>query len=238
MDNKANTSDLATVATTGSYNDLTDKPTIPAPQIQSDWNQANNAALDFIKNKPVIPTVPTNVSAFTNDAGYQTAGQVTNAIVNAKPVTVVGVDATANALTGAVTNGVLGSILIPANTMTTNSIVELEAFLSKASPSASPTHRVWINNANNITGATQLALQTGATANQMSKLERTFIVTSTGLTIYPTTASANIDDNVANAAPTNISVNWTVNQWLLHSANNASGETTTNVFLYAKKAQP
>jgi len=46
---KANLSALATVATSGSYNDLTDKP--------------------------VIPTVPTNVSAFTNDAGYLTEHQ-------------------------------------------------------------------------------------------------------------------------------------------------------------------
>jgi hypothetical protein len=28
---------------------------IPAAQIQSDWNQTNNAALDFVKNKPFIP---------------------------------------------------------------------------------------------------------------------------------------------------------------------------------------
>ena len=38
--------------------------------VQSDWNQSNSSADDFIKNKPTIPTVPTNVSAFTNDAGY------------------------------------------------------------------------------------------------------------------------------------------------------------------------
>ncbi len=49
---KANTADLATVAISGSYNDLT--------------------------NKPAIPTVPTNVSAFTNDAGYLTATDVAN----------------------------------------------------------------------------------------------------------------------------------------------------------------
>ena len=42
-------SDLSTVATTGSYNDLS--------------------------NKPTIPTVPTNVSAFNNDSGYLTAHQ-------------------------------------------------------------------------------------------------------------------------------------------------------------------
>ena len=44
---KADKSELAAVATSGSYNDLT--------------------------NKPTIPTVPTNVSAFTNDAGYLTS---------------------------------------------------------------------------------------------------------------------------------------------------------------------
>ena len=73
---KANTADLATVAFSGSYNDLTNTPTIPAAQIQSDWSQTDTSALDFIKNKPTIPTVPTNVSAFTNDAGYITTQYV------------------------------------------------------------------------------------------------------------------------------------------------------------------
>lgn len=35
----------------GSYNDLTDKPTIVQP-IQSDWLQTDTSALDYIKNKP------------------------------------------------------------------------------------------------------------------------------------------------------------------------------------------
>ena len=66
---KANSADLATVATSGDYADLTNKPVIPAAQIQSDWNQSDNSAADYIKNKPV------NVSAFTNDAGYLTQHQ-------------------------------------------------------------------------------------------------------------------------------------------------------------------
>lgn len=45
---------LATVATSGSYTDLSNKPTIPAAQIQSDWNQTNNVSLDYIKNKPSL----------------------------------------------------------------------------------------------------------------------------------------------------------------------------------------
>lgn len=50
-------SDLATVATSGSYNDLLNKPTIPAAQVQSDWDEADNTKVDYIKNKPTIPNV-------------------------------------------------------------------------------------------------------------------------------------------------------------------------------------
>lgn len=45
-----NKPELATVATTGSYNDLTDKPTI----VQSDWAQDDDTQEDFIKNKPGV----------------------------------------------------------------------------------------------------------------------------------------------------------------------------------------
>lgn len=100
--------DLKTVAFTGSYNDLTNKPTIPAAQVNSDWNATSGVAQ--ILNKPTIPTVnnatltiqkngtnvqtftanqstnatanitvPTKVSELTNDSGYTTnTGTVTS----------------------------------------------------------------------------------------------------------------------------------------------------------------
>jgi hypothetical protein len=49
--------DLATVATSGSYNDLSNKPTIPAAQVNSDWNAASGVAQ--ILNKPSLATVAT-----------------------------------------------------------------------------------------------------------------------------------------------------------------------------------
>ena len=54
LGDKADTASLANVATSGSYTDLTNKPTIPAAQIQSDWTQASDTALDYIKNKPTL----------------------------------------------------------------------------------------------------------------------------------------------------------------------------------------
>jgi len=61
---KANDADLARVAKSGNYNDLQNTPTIPNPQIQSDWDQSDETAKDFIKNKPSIP--PAQVQADWN----------------------------------------------------------------------------------------------------------------------------------------------------------------------------
>ena len=55
---KVNASDLATVATTGSYTDLINKPTIPAPQVNADWNA--NSGVAQILNKPTIPAAQVN----------------------------------------------------------------------------------------------------------------------------------------------------------------------------------
>ena len=60
---KVDSADLATVATTGSYDDLTDKPTIPAAQVNADWNAVSGVAQ--ILNKPTIPTITDNTTYFT-----------------------------------------------------------------------------------------------------------------------------------------------------------------------------
>ena len=51
---------LAAVATSGSYTDLLNKPTIPAAQVNSDWNATSGVAQ--IINKPTLATVATSGS--------------------------------------------------------------------------------------------------------------------------------------------------------------------------------
>lgn len=53
---------LADVAHTGSYNDLSDKPSIPDAPVQSDWNVTNQSSLAYIKNKPNLARVATTGS--------------------------------------------------------------------------------------------------------------------------------------------------------------------------------
>ena len=74
---------LATVATTGSYNDLQDKPTIPSGQIQSDWTQTTTTAVDYIKNKPSLATVATTW-AYSDLSGKPTIPTVNNVTINFK----------------------------------------------------------------------------------------------------------------------------------------------------------
>lgn len=65
------TNPVANSAITEALNDKLDSSGYTQP-IQSDWNQTNNGRLDYIKNKPTIPEVPTEISSFHNDVGYIT----------------------------------------------------------------------------------------------------------------------------------------------------------------------
>ena len=72
----ATTDMLATVATSGSYTDLTNKPTIPAAQVNSDWNASSGVA--EILNKPSLATVATSGS-YTDLTDKPTIPTVNNA---------------------------------------------------------------------------------------------------------------------------------------------------------------
>ena len=67
------------------YNDLTNKPVL----FDGDYNSLSNKPVLFdgdynsLTNQPTIPTVPTNVSAFANDAGYLTSYTETDPQFNA-----------------------------------------------------------------------------------------------------------------------------------------------------------
>lgn len=91
---KADTSSLATVATSGLYSDLTGTPTIPAAQVNSDWSA--NSGVAEILNKPSLATVATSGSyndltdkpTIPTGSGIVWFGECTdNASTNARSVT-------------------------------------------------------------------------------------------------------------------------------------------------------
>ena len=57
---------ISNAGISGSYNDLTNKPTIPDAQIQADYNQTDNTKVDYIKNKPDLTTKQDTLVSGTN----------------------------------------------------------------------------------------------------------------------------------------------------------------------------
>ena len=74
-------SDLKAVAFSGSYNDLADKPTIPAAQVNSDWNATSGVAK--ILNKPSLAAVATS-GAYSDLTGTPTIPTVNNSTITIK----------------------------------------------------------------------------------------------------------------------------------------------------------
>jgi len=77
LDAKANSASLATVATSGSYNDLLNKPTIPTVNnatltIQKNGTTVNTFTANASSNVTANITVPTNTNELTNGAGFIT----------------------------------------------------------------------------------------------------------------------------------------------------------------------
>ena len=59
-----------------SYNNLQDLPTIPDAQIQSDWNQTDTSAKDYIKNKPNSINTYSNLSYTTDYTLSSASGNI------------------------------------------------------------------------------------------------------------------------------------------------------------------
>lgn len=76
--------DLATVAISGDYNDLSNLPEIPSAQIQSDWNQTDDRALDYIKNKPYIPSEVIVDQTYNSDSTHAQSGTAVAQAISGK----------------------------------------------------------------------------------------------------------------------------------------------------------
>lgn len=104
-----NTPDLATVATTGDYEDLINLPQIT----QSNWDQNDSTQIDYIKNKPDIPTTTDSITSGSN-AALTSGGAYTNLVSN--------VTSNGNNILKVTKNGITNNITIDNVTTATNAI--------------------------------------------------------------------------------------------------------------------
>lgn len=145
----------------GDYNSLSNKPTIPTvpanvsefnndaeyvtttqlnaanyitaadipEQVNADWDATSGAAQ--ILNKPTIPTVPTEVSIFNNDAGYITQVEL-NGLLSALYITIDSLRDRLSAIEDSLTPSIpIQNVNLP--TVITNSVSEITMLSAKCS---------------------------------------------------------------------------------------------------------
>ena len=182
-------SELATVATSGSYNDLSDKPTIPAAQVQSNWNATSG--MGVILNKP------TKVSAFTNDANYVTSSSLTTTL--ASYATQTWVTNKGYATTSAMNTELAKYLPLAGGTMSnTNLVTNLNADLLDG-VHASGLFTNLSNSGNNISltiGGTTKTLQVGYADNANSASTATTLKNSRTIWGQSFNGSANVRDTL------------------------------------------
>jgi hypothetical protein len=135
------------------------------------------------------------------------------------------------AVTGNTNNNKVVSVLIPANTITVGSIVDIKARVGKTGGAGITTLRVYANTADSIVTPAPTLIITSATASigqVYNGMDRSAIVKSATVTqTAQANASIQTDASVGNATLTNSNIDWTAAQYLIFAIQNgANGDST------------
>ena len=139
--------------------------------------------------------------------------------------------ANGTAVTGTTAEVIVDSILIPAGTFSSGSgFLDAIFKADKSGANAGWGMRLYIGpNNNNLTGATRIAINGLNTATLYAPIRRIFDTTSTQLKGFPFSAQAITDDNSSTTAKSTLTVDWTINQYLMPTLILTSGSDSCNL---------
>jgi hypothetical protein len=132
------------------------------------------------------------------------------------------------------TNTQLFSAAIPANLLQANDFLELFTQVSTTVINGNTLNvRVYLNNANNLTGATLLGTFTNVVGTGNAGFMRNFFVTAIGasgnIRGYGSAVNATNQYALTNAAMTNTTINTTVNNWIILAVQMSGATFTTTL---------
>lgn len=199
---------LGTSSFSGSYNDLTDTPTIPADV--SELTDTTNLLVHFsgayadLTGKPTIPTVPTTVSSFTNDSGYITGYTVTESDVTAHEAALTITESQISDLQSYLTSETTTSIALNSNSLDftdetgTVTSIDLSAYLDEDS------RAITSGTLNPATGIVTFTRDDASTftLDLSTLLDDGPVVSVAGKTGVVTLTADDLTDGTTNAIPT------------------------------------
>jgi len=139
--------------------------------------------------------------------------------------------AESTAVTGTTAETIIENITIPANTFASGGILRsYNNKFRKVGTAGSLTVKFYIGpNANNLSGATQIATVSSASTNRFVEMLRTFTATTTSLLGWNSTTSTTTDTTVTTADRTETAVTWSVTQNLIITVQLGSGSDSVTL---------
>jgi hypothetical protein len=188
----------------------------------TDWNTFNG-------KEPAI-TSGTTLQYWRGDKSWDTLP-----IQNYQTVT----DGTA--VTGTTTGTLTGSVLIPANTVTTGDILYIKTRVRKTGTAGTVTTRMYVNTSAAIGGSLVATSATAAATTLYFQYARTLAVKSaTNTESMAGNLNVNPDDNTsATTAVSASNIDWTVNQYLVVAVTNSStADSSRSSFIHVQVNKP
>jgi hypothetical protein len=143
-----------------------------------------------------------------------------NITIAASPYTLVG-SAVGSTITNTTSNMSSASILVPANTMVSNQILQIRTKYWKSAGTTASTARIYVNTNNSLAGATLIATCTSQTTAGIINFQRDHLLISNALYCWSPTLAA-ITDIGAAAALNTATFNPAVNNYIIFAIQNTS----------------
>jgi hypothetical protein len=145
------------------------------------------------------------------------------------------------AVTGTTVSTKTGSILIPANTVTTGDLLYIKTRVRKTGTAGILVTRMYINTSDAIGGSLVGTSASNAAATLYFQYSRTLAVkTSTNTESMAGNGNVNADDNTSlTVAVSTSNIDWTVNQYLVVAVQNGSiADTSRSSFIHVQVNKP
>jgi hypothetical protein len=183
----------------------------------SDWNTFN-AKQDALVSGTNIKTI--NGNSVLGSGDLVISG-------GSSPFTKIAIGTTGTIVTGTTTNTITQSILIPANTFTSNNGLDVIARFTKTGSVGGGNYRMYINTSNSITGATLIAtfyqIAAGAVI-QTHQNSRSFFYNGTNLSNNVGPTASNVTDMIqTTVAQTSVAYNSSVDYYLIFAIQLTNG---------------
>lgn len=182
----------------------------------------NGYELDEIHDVDLITTPPVNDDLLRYNSSTQLWNNSEDKIRVFKDISI------GSALTGTTAITLIKSILISANTIKVNDVVNIIVRSLRNTATGTTSQYLYYNTSASLTGATLMATQTAAMA--YSSLQRNlFVRASNDSETVDATNSSSPDIGISTLSTSNLNIDWTQNVYIIQAYKNAAvGDSTTS----------